>query len=194
MESKLKRLNRIKDETNRVYEKIREEQLREIQKHELKAAKQKVVNAKPFLPYDDINIVHQRKRSRALTFGENQELVQYQKRIGIPINEEALKPSPPPHSNMSNEPLGKPIGKPTNTPIIPLPNQGQHGYQNQGQHGYPNLSAAFIKPAGCSNGMPPPLPASNICRPAPPAPPKPAPKPPVQKRKGKLAKWFGLGK
>lgn len=104
--------------------------------------------AESFNPYEEELNSRLRRRSRGLTYMENIELQKYQKRIGIKPKPNS-KPKPksrPKPSDYPSTSLGKPIGKPTNKPIIPLP----------GQKGPLHSTLTPQVPQGMSNLAPPP--------------------------------------
>ena len=187
MSVKLKRLGELKNETQKVYDKMRLERIKEINKMELKDAKV-IKNATTFLPYDDDKVAGPRKRSRGLTYFENEELKKYQEKSGIPVYQKKKEQTGYPELN---KPLGDPIGKPTNTPVFPLPGQPSNGY--------PNLNPNYSRPPGyTNNNIPPPMPPP-AGYPAPNLTPKPAqPQPQTTKSKGgtllSMKKWFGVSK
>lgn len=189
MDAKLFRLGKVKDEAQHIVDEMRKDRLKEINKLEMKAAKQVLTNATTFLPYDDIDKVQSRKRSRWLTFAENEELKEYQKRSGIPITESSST-SQPSYPASIPEPLGRPIGKPTGVPVIPLPGQAPPSY--------PAINPGYNRPPGNTSVVPPPPMPAGYMNPPPPVPnrqaPPPAPPANIKRKKGMfgLRKLFGL--
>ena len=167
-----------------------------------------------YLPYDDINKIGKRKRRRGLTYLENTELQKYQNRKGIP----AFKPQPKNYSHSHNySKLGKPLGKPTQSPILPLPGQTNPPPRCP-QTATSQLSKThqFLQPS--PNPYPAPYSLSQTSKMPPPPPgypgqahtqgyPSQTPPPPIpahpsalntshkEKKKAKgMKRWFGFAK
>ena len=182
METKLNRLKKIKRETEKVNRELKMERLKQIEEINRKMGNVTLKDAKPFLPYDDPDKTGLRRRSRGLTFAENEALKQYQISHGLPVH----KPEPknPAYPSSHTAPLPKPIGKPTKTPVMPLPS---------GQPSYPNLS----QPQSHSTSM------YQAPQPTYPSQPQPITRANTanslessykSKKPTGIKKWFGFGK
>lgn len=163
--------------------------------------------AEVFNPFEDSGDTRVRRRSRGLTYLENEELKKYQKRMGIkspPIPK--TKPQKRPKAkDYPAAPLGRPIGKPTKAPVIGLPNQGGSLYNTtngpipQGQPKAPAESWVMLENSAPgvpqSAGQPLQYPQSRA--PAPMyAQPSVGPAEATRKKKNPsgLKRWFGFAK
>eukprot|EP00345_Euplotes_harpa_P006350 CAMPEP_0168328118 /NCGR_PEP_ID=MMETSP0213-20121227/6291_1 /TAXON_ID=151035 /ORGANISM="Euplotes harpa, Strain FSP1.4" /LENGTH=139 /DNA_ID=CAMNT_0008331129 /DNA_START=414 /DNA_END=833 /DNA_ORIENTATION=+ len=102
----------------------------------------------PFVPYDDINVANGRKRSRGLTFAENEELIKYQKRLGIAtkfISQSAAPGYPQ---------LNKPITAPGANPVWRSASSGVAGYPSNPPPIGANYSYAGASAGNISSSQP----------------------------------------
>lgn len=140
----MSRLDKSKREAEKIMRKKRAKKMQKIEEINRRMGHMNLIEAEDFNPFDDPAHPDSRRRRRGLTYLENTELLKYQNRIGI-------KPRPKPKAKPKIESelalnMRKPIGKPTEKPVIPLPGQktvkplGNSHHIPQGTHIQPTIA------------------------------------------------------
>lgn len=128
MKSKLDRLEKTKNKTDELQKEMQKERYKEIMKLTRDQKVEISVESESFNPFNDPMYDGGRRRSRGLTYLENENLRNYQKSKGIPVDKILAKMQADAEKRKLEskkvEIFGEPIGKPTNKPVVPLPGQG----------------------------------------------------------------------